>query len=256
MNHPTGDVYHHPDSFKFLRELPDKSFDVTITDPPYSEHVHNNLVSGSLVGTKSVPKYELKFAPLSEYSWLGELLRVTKRWVAVFCSLEDFGRFEQAVGRAPKGGYVRSCIWYKSNACGQLTGDRPASAYEGIALLHPGHVKKTDVKMRWNGKGSYAIWKCSGTRGKPGRHPNEKPDDLCLKLTSLFSEPGETIFDPFSGSAAIGEAALKLGRSYVGVDNDMEWVEKGQARLLAAAVSSVTDEHAKGLCRMKDPVAM
>lgn len=42
-----------------LARLPDKSVDVIVTDPPYSGHVHANLCSGSLVGTKAVPKYEL-----------------------------------------------------------------------------------------------------------------------------------------------------------------------------------------------------
>ncbi len=44
---------------------------------------------------------------------------------------------------------------------GQLTADRPATSYEGIALFHP-----TDLKKRWNGRGSYGIWNCNGTRGK------------------------------------------------------------------------------------------
>jgi hypothetical protein len=230
----------HPDSFAFLRELRGSTFDVILTDPPYNEHVQGNLCSGSLVGTKAVPKYELDFAPVTEHSWIHDAVRSARRWVVAFCAVEEFGEYKRL---APES-YVRGGVWYKSNAMGQLTADRPATAYEGVALLHNG-----DTKKRWNGRGSYGIWRCNGTRGKKDRHPNEKPIDLCLKLVSLFSERGETIFDPFCGSGAIGEAALRLGRRYVGFDKDSSWVEKTMARL-AGPLLDVTDEEALKLCTM------
>ena len=50
-------VSHCPDSFAFMRAASFGEVDVILTDPPYSAHVHENLCSGSLVGTKAVPKY-------------------------------------------------------------------------------------------------------------------------------------------------------------------------------------------------------
>lgn len=234
------------DSFEVLKKIQTGEFDVTITDPPFSAHVHANLCSGSLVGKKSVPKYELAFDPLAEYTWAKELVRVTRRWALVCCSVEDFGRFEMAVGRPD---YVRSGIWYKPNAMGQLTADRPATSYEGVAIMYAPTRKK-----RWNGRGSYGIWKCNGTRGKTDRHPNEKPLDLALKWVALFSDRGETVFDPFCGSGAFGEAALLLGRNYVGWDNDSKWVRRASERCSAASASfgEFTDENALALCYMKD----
>jgi site-specific DNA-methyltransferase (adenine-specific) len=234
------------DSFARLSKIETGAYDVTITDPPFSAHVHANLCSGSLVGKKSVPKYELAFAALNDYAWAKELVRVTKRWVLVCCSVEDFGRFEAAVGRPD---YVRSGIWYKPNAMGQLTADRPATSYEGVAIMHCPTRKK-----KWNGKGSYGIWKCNGTRGKKDRHPNEKPLDLAMKWTALFSDRGETVFDPFCGSGAFGEAALLLGRNYVGWDNELSWVKRASERCAATVFDSCGDEAALALCRMKDVV--
>src|ERR1700674_2422066 len=92
------------DSFAYLKALPDKCVDVTITDPPYSKHVHENLCSGSLVGTKNVPKYELEFDPIGDFGFIKDLVRVTKRWVGVFCCLEDLGRMSDAIPE-----YVRGC---------------------------------------------------------------------------------------------------------------------------------------------------
>jgi site-specific DNA-methyltransferase (adenine-specific) len=245
----TANVFLVPDSFALLKSQADfleQDFgvDVILTDPPYPEEVQDNLCSGSLVGTKSVPKYELDFDPLTAATrtWLDDALRIARRWVVTFCSIEDFGRYQDSLGKQ----YVRGAIWAKSNAMGQLTGDRPATAYEGVACLH-----RTDLKKRWNGRGSYGIWSCNGTRGKKGRHPNEKPIDLCLKLVALFSDRGETVFDPFCGSGAIGEACVRLGRGYIGLDQSAEWVEKTRARLAAtAALPPVTDAEALALCAM------
>lgn len=243
-------VYLVSDSFAEIKKVKELSLDASfvygavITDPPYPKHVQSNMCSGSLVGTKKVPKYELPFAALEieqARALVSDLLRMTARWAAIFCSVESFGVFQLT---APDE-YVRGGIWYKSNAMGQLTKDRPAAAYEGIALLHA-----SDAKKRWNGKGSYGIWRCNGTRGKKDRHPNEKPIDLCLKLVALFSERGETVFDPFAGSAAIGEACVRLGRNYVGLDNDPRWVEKANERL-ASCGPPVTDEFALSLCSMR-----
>jgi DNA modification methylase len=238
-----------PDSFFTLSTLRDDFADVIISDPPYPEEVQSNMCSGSLVGTLNVPKYDLPFPALSRAQgteWLGHALRISKRWVITFCSLESFGRYQDAFGKA----YVRGAVWAKSNAMGQLTGDRPATAFEGVAWLH-GEREAGKVKKRWNGRGSYGIWSCNGTRGLKGRHPNEKPIDLAMKLVALASDRGETVFDPFAGSAAIGEACVRLGRGYIGLDFAPEWVEKGNARLrAAAALPPVTDEEALGLCRM------
>jgi site-specific DNA-methyltransferase (adenine-specific) len=235
-------IQHTSNSFEFLKSLPDDSVDVTITDPPYNAHVHNNLRSGSLVGNGGIPKYELTFDPISNFDFVKDLVRVTRRWVVVFCALEDLGRMSDALPES----YIRGCVWGKKNSMGQLTGDRPATAFEGIALFHK---PKPAVKKRWNGRGSYGIWSCAGTRGKKGRHPNEKPVALASKLIALFSERGETVFDPFCGSAAIGEAAISLDRNYAGLDFDPEWVGKANERLSTFS-GQLSDEVALGLCKM------
>lgn len=234
-------ITHVPDSFAFLKTLSDSEVDVIITDPPYPKEVQRNLCSGSLVGKKSVPKYELSFPPLEDRSWIQHATVVAKRWVLSFCAVEDFGRYQDHLGEA----YVRSGIWYKSNAMGQLSADRPAAAYEGIAFAH-----RTDVKKRWNGRGSYGIWRCNGTRGKEDRHENEKPVDLALKLVAICTERGETVLDPFCGSGAIGEACVRLGRNYIGLDWDRAWCDRARARLTVMQDYPVTDEYALSLCTM------
>lgn len=230
------------DSFDYLRHMPNESVDVTLTDPPYSNRCQSNIQGG----TRSNDwrnKIELKFAPLYNYTFARDMILASRRWALSFCTMEDLGKYELAVGEER---FIKSGIWYKPNSIGQLTKDRPASAFEAIAMMHD-----DSTKIEWNGVGSYGIWKCNGTRGLPNRHPNQKPLNLALKLVALFSNRGETIFDPFCGSATFGVAALMLGRSYIGLDQDPYWVAESRKRLAGTKIDSVSETYALSLCSMK-----
>ncbi len=251
------EVTHTNDSFEELKHMCDGFCDVVITDPPYSSHVHSNMTSGTAAkGRKSIPCIDLPFAALSQYTFAHDLVRVSKRWAIAFCAVEDFGSYRSV----NPDHWVRGGIWYKPNSMGQLTGDRPAAAYEGLAIMH------RKQKKQWNGRGSYAYWSadsdefpdefpseeahyvCNGTRGEKLRHPNQKPLKLCLELVAKFSNRGETVLDPFAGSGRIGEACMMLGREYIGWDCNPEWVDKANARL-KSTTARVSDEECLRLCR-------
>jgi DNA modification methylase len=252
-------VVHVEDSFAELGALADGAVDVVITDPPYSAHVHANMSSGTamkkqVAGGKGggIPRVELPFEWLQQYVFARDLPRVAKRWALSFCAVEDFGAYRDAVGLEQ---WVRGGIWHKPNSMGQLTGDRPAAAYEGLAIMH------RKAKKQWNGRGSFAYWSAeldeelalythNGTRGEKGRHPNQKPLALCLELVAKFSNRGETVLDPFAGSGRIGEACIYLGRNYIGFERDAEWVEKARARLISSEAHwELADEDCLALCR-------
>lgn len=251
-----------PDSFAWLRGIGDCQVDAVITDPPFNEHVHKNMTSGTAIKRQvesgvggGIPKIDLGFSHLAGYEFAVDLVRISRRWAISFCAVEDFGAYRDAVGPAR---WVRGGIWIKPNAMGQLTGDRPASAYEGLAITHqPG-------KKKWNGKGSYAYWLAdtdefpseeslfvtNGTRGEAERHPNQKSLRHCLELVAKFTDRGELVVDPFCGSGRIGEACQLLGRNYIGLDSDLVWVERARARCASVEFGSITDEACLRLCAL------
>lgn len=49
-------------------------------------------------------------------------------------------------------------------------------------------------------------------------HPNNRDINKMAALIKAMSKPGETVFDPFCGSAAIGIAAVLLGRNFIGCE--------------------------------------
>jgi site-specific DNA-methyltransferase (adenine-specific) len=81
------------------------------------------------------------------------------------------------------------------------------------------------------------LWTCTppGKAEKEfGGHPTQKPQRLLERIIQVSSEPGAVVLDPFNGSGTTGAAALKLGRRYVGLDNDPEYLEMTRMRLEAA----------------------
>ena len=51
------------------------------------------------------------------------------------------------------------------------------------------------------------------------------PIGLPTWFIKLFTKPGDTVLDPFIGSGSTAVAALQLGRHYVGIDTNAEYIE-------------------------------
>ncbi len=60
-------------------------------------------------------------------------------------------------------------------------------------------------------------------------HPAQKPEKLLAKLILASSDPGDLVLDPFLGSGSTSVAAAKLGRDYLGIEQEAQycaWAEK------------------------------
>jgi len=57
------------------------------------------------------------------------------------------------------------------------------------------------------------------------------PLELPSWFIKLFTAPGDIVLDPFVGSGTTTVAAVQLGRKYVGIDNESEYVEISQERI-------------------------
>jgi site-specific DNA-methyltransferase (adenine-specific) len=66
-------------------------------------------------------------------------------------------------------------------------------------------------------------------------HPTEKPIPLLIELLEDFTKPGETIFDPFAGSASLGLACLMTGRKYLGIEINKDFHTRAMKRLQRAS---------------------
>jgi len=74
-------------------------------------------------------------------------------------------------------------------------------------------------------------FKTAMPRGKSRTHPTQKPLDLFQRLVELHTNPGDIVLDSFAGSGTTAEAALSLGREFVGAEINKEYYESALKRL-------------------------
>lgn len=67
-------------------------------------------------------------------------------------------------------------------------------------------------------------------------HSATFPVALPAWFIKLFTQPGEVVLDPFIGSGTTALAAVKLGRYFLGIDTNGEYVEEAQQRITATQV--------------------
>lgn len=63
-----------------------------------------------------------------------------------------------------------------------------------------------------------------------GKHPTQKPLGVLTRLIQASTQPGAWILDPFSGSGTTGIAANLLGRRYLGLEKEEEFLAMSKAR--------------------------
>jgi len=58
---------------------------------------------------------------------------------------------------------------------------------------------------------------------------------MAYHFIGLHSEPGQTVLDPFMGGCSTGEAAVRSGRKFIGIELDPHWFEYSCNRIAKAA---------------------
>ena len=78
------------------------------------------------------------------------------------------------------------------------------------------------------------VWSGSLTKPsekKEGKHPTQKPRYLLERIVLASTEEGQVILDPFCGSGTTGVEAVRLGRNFIGMDINEEYLEISRRRL-------------------------
>lgn len=65
-------------------------------------------------------------------------------------------------------------------------------------------------------------------------HPTQKPEKLLAKLILASSNEGDVVFDPFIGSGSTSVASKKLGRHYLGIEQNPQYCVWAEKRLESA----------------------
>lgn len=254
------------DSLELLGDLPDACVDLLFADPPY--HLSNGGFTCKSGKRASVDKgaWDASAGPANDHAfqrrWLREAQRVLKPSGTLWVSGTQHVIFSIGFALQELGFHLLNTVtWFKPNgapnlACRFFTHSTElliwASPQRRKPLPHTFHYQ--EMKRENGGKQMRDLWQFDWEAPEPGgeqvvwsiptpgkreklhgSHPTQKPLALLDRVIRCSTNPGEVVLDPFCGSGSTGVAALALGRRFLGMEYDAEYVELARRRIAEVA---------------------
>lgn len=209
------------DCLKLLKNIPNDSINLTLTDIPYGE------VNRSDNGLRKLDKENADIETFDIDSFLKEVYRVTKGTIIIFCGKEQISEIHKFFSdkQRKNKGTVRQLVWEKTNPSpmnGQhiyLSGIENAVWFKKRGGTFNAHCKNT-------------VFKHSCGRSK--LHPTEKNHELLKELILDNSNEGDLILDPCCGSGSHLMVANELNRNAIGIEINKEYFDIAKNRLSIA----------------------
>lgn len=193
------------DSLKVMQGLADKSVDLVLTDPPYGI----NMAKRGKVGDSQ--RYTKKDwdAKIPHKQYFDEMRRVSTHQII-------WGG-NYFLGVLPPTRCM--LVWFKRDRL-------PTNTFADCEVAWSSFDENSMVfNCRWFGY-------VKDSKEKKVAHPTQKALEVMKWCVSEFSKPGDLILDPFLGSGTTAVAAKLLGRRYIGIEKEEEYVDIAYERLL------------------------
>lgn len=91
--------------------------------------------------------------------------------------------------------------------------------------------KKSSISRDEFLKYTKSIWSFQPESARKVGHPAPFPVELPYRCIQLYSFTDEVVLDPFCGVGTTAIAALKTGRHFICIDNNLEYVKKAKKRI-------------------------
>ena len=214
------------DCLEILKDIPDKSIDLIITDPPYKFENQGGGFYAKNNSTQRVYLDNLKNIKCCEFEprKFLEIIKpkMKKFYGYFFCNkslVEEYIKF----ARENKFQFD-ILVMAKTN---------PIPAYNNH------HLSDLEYVIMIREKGSYFskhkeiddYRKFYLTSCKKGVHPAEKPIELLKRFIKVSSEENELIIDPFMGSGTTGVACKHTNRNFIDIELDNNYFEIAKKRI-------------------------
>ena len=216
-----------------MRQMPDNSVDLVVTDPPYGIEYKSNYGSA---------EYRSKLH--DDIDWDGRDFDFSDYHTELWRILKDnsdmyvFGRMENYHIMSKLNGFKQVLIWFKNaGGMGDLT--VPALDYEVIYYFKKG---RRELNKRLGSVYEFkpVISECGSvpmgyTKMK---HPTQKPTSVIMHLIKISSNEGDIVLDPFMGSGTTAIASRQIFRRFIGFERSVKYFDVIQDRLKQAPLKS------------------
>lgn len=232
------------DANKALKRIPEKSIDLIFADPPY--FLSNNGITCSGGRMVNVNKGEWDksqgFKGDVEFheKWIKSCDRVLKDNGSMWISGSYHCIHQIAYILLSMGYYIiNEVTWFKNNAPPNLGCRCLTASHETVLWVKKSKKSKhtfnyTISKQYNNGKQLRTVWEINTTPKREkilGKHPTQKPIELLDRIIRISSNPGDIVLDPFCGSSSTGVSSILNKRMYIGIDNNIEYMELSKRRI-------------------------
>ena len=213
------------DCLELMKDIPDKSIDLVVTDPPYK--IVQGGCTNKAVRLKGSNQEQLKKGTLFNNNsikfneWIPEVYRVLKNNSHCYIMSND-RNINELLNVCEKVGFklLNILVWGKSK-------HSPNRYYlkncEFIVFLRKGKAKNI------NNMGTKQLLLIDNVENK--NHPSEKPIKLMGILIKNSSNEQDKILDPFMGSGSTGVACINTNRSFIGIEKDENYFNIAKERI-------------------------
>jgi len=217
------------DCLEVLKGVENGSVELILTDIPYDG------VNRDDNGLRSLDKGDADIITFDLETFVKECVRVTKGSCYIFCGWEQIS---EIVGLVRESGLsTRLCCWRKTNPS-PMNGDFIWLSGAEYCVYFK---KKNGV---FNEHCKNCVWDFPSGTNK--QHPTEKPLKLFSYLVRASSNEGDTVLDPCIGSGTTAVACKELGRNYIGIELNPEYVKIAEERIRATTPSLFNLSQTKG----------
>ena len=247
------------DCVDVLNSLPERSIDLIFADPPYNLQLQQELYRPNMTRVDAVNESWDHFEDFAAYdtftrSWLGACRRVLKEdgtiWViGTYHNIYRIGAIMQDLGFW----FLNDIVWIKTNPMPNFRGVRFTNAHETLLWAsktqearytfnhHAMRHLNDDLQMR----SDWLMPLCPRSerlrQNGHKAHPTQKPEALLYRILLATSNPGDVLLDPFLGSGTSAAVAKKLGRRWIGIERESDYIRLAQERI-DAVVPLLPDE--------------
>ena len=237
------------DCINEMSKIKDQSVDMIFADPPYNLQLSKSLLRPDQTNVKGVNHSWDKFNSFEAYDeftkkWLYQCKRILKDdgtiWViGSYHNIYRVGAIIQNLGFW----ILNDIIWNKTNPMPNFKGNRFTNAHETIIWASKSKKSKYTfnykaMKVSIDDKQMRSDWSlpiCSGNERikKLGKtlHPTQKPEFLLHRIIISSTKKNGKILDPFLGTGTTGVVAKRLGRKFIGIEKNKEYMKYAKNRI-------------------------
>jgi DNA modification methylase len=245
------------DCLEVMKSIPDKSVDMVLTSPPYDNlrefnntsewnfEVFKNIAGEILrvVSKNGIVVWIVNDATL-EGSESGSSFKQALHFKQIGFNLHDTMIWQKISPYSSKNRYI-PCFEYmfvfskgfrrEANLIKDRKNKRAGSKIHGTERLKNGQIKnrsriQKSSKIKEFGV-RYNIWNIPPDKNNKTGHPAVFPIQIAQDHIKTWTNPGQTVMDPFMGSGTTGIACKNLNRNFIGIEKDEEYFEIAKNRI-------------------------